>query len=293
MAFTFPFRVNLIRGGLSILLTVPLSVAEGATGPAQNGDDTIGRSLQSTFIWSPSAPVGKEAYVAFRRSFTIPEAPTSPMLHVFADSRYLLWVNGEYVLRGPCRFNPTRPEYDSVDIGGRLRKGANTLVVLVHHYAGAINGRIIQHAPGLTVRLEASGKELLHTDTSWQCSGNTEYRPSGSAWSSIPDVLDARVNPGEWTATAFEGSGWQQGVAVDGGAWGGLHRRELPLPRETELTDLRLRPTGQTLKESLPIELARRQGGGRGLAPHGHGVRGCGPGRGGRKRAANAVCLAL
>ena len=63
-----------------------------------------------------------------------------------------LWVNGSHVLRGPCRFNPKRPEFDTLDIAPHLRAGANTLVVLVHHYP-ATNGRIMNHAPGLTTIL--------------------------------------------------------------------------------------------------------------------------------------------
>jgi hypothetical protein len=191
--------------------------------PAKAAPDAP-NTLQASFIWSPSVPAGKQAYVAFRKNFMLGDPAASATLHLFADSRYLLWLNGKYVLRGPCRFNPKRPEYDSVDLGGFLQKGANTLVVLVHHYAGAVNGRIMQHAPGLTARLEVAGQEILRTDTSWRCSQNTEYRPSPDAWSSIPDVLDARMSPGEWTASAFDDSSWERADTLDGAKWGATCR---------------------------------------------------------------------
>jgi alpha-L-rhamnosidase len=245
---------------LLLLWLVPeFAPTVAANRPGRPVDDAVGASLQRAMIWSPSAPAGQGAYVAFRKSFTLQDAPASATLHLFADSRYLLWVNGNYVLRGPCRFNPKRPDYDSVELRPFLQKGANLLVVLVHNYAGAVNGRIMVHAPGLTARLDAAGKELLRTDDSWRCSRNTEYRPSPGAWSSIPDVIDGRLSPGEWTGPAFDDSGWERATIVDGGTWGALQPRSIPLPRETELAGMKLLPSGQALQSALPLELPAGQ----------------------------------
>ena len=222
--------------------------------PAQSAD-APGKALSGAMIWSPSSPTGTQTYVAFRKRFALPDTAAPATLQLFADSRYLLWVNGTYVLRGPGRFNPKRPEFDSVDLQPFLRPGSNTLVVLVHHYAAAINGRIMRHAPGLTARLEVAGRELLRTDASWRCSTHTEYRPSPGAWSSIPDVLDGRLSPGDWTTPAFDDSAWEPAMAVDGGTWGALQPRSIPLPRETELTELKLLPAGRGLKAALPLAL--------------------------------------
>jgi len=233
-----------------------LVILIAATIRASAAVDAVGAALQASFIWSPTAPAGQQAYVAFRKGFALGNAPAAATLQLFADSRYLLWVNGHHVLRGPCRFNPKRPEYDTVDLQPFLQKGTNVMVALVHHYAGAINGRIMQHAPGLTARLDVAGKEVLRTDASWRCSRNTEYRRSPTAWSSIPDVIDGRLSPGDWTELAFDHSGWEQARPIDGGAWGTLQPRTIPLPRETELTGLKLLPSGQELKSALPLELS-------------------------------------
>lgn len=89
--------------------------------------------LQSSMIWSTDQPNGEQVYAAFRKVFDLPGTSGSAVLHLFADSRYMLWVKGKYVLRGPCRFNPVRPEYDVVEIGPFIRKGNNTIVVLAHN----------------------------------------------------------------------------------------------------------------------------------------------------------------
>lgn len=216
----------------------------------------VPRTLQSSMIWSPAAPAGTQVYVAFRKEFNLAAVPNSPaLLHLFADSRYLLWVNGNQILRGPSRFNPKGPEYDSLDIKPHLQTGANSLVVLVHHYAGATSGRIMKHASGLTALLEADGKEILRSDASWKSSIATEYRPSPDAWSSIPDVIDARISPGAWTATDFDDSAWSAAAPVDGSTWGVLQARQTPLPMETALTGVKKLPGGEAVSSVLPIHL--------------------------------------
>ena len=216
----------------------------------------VAQTLQSSMIWSPAAPTGTQAYVAFRKEFNLAAVPADPaMLHLFADSRYLLWVNGRQILRGPSRFNPKGPEYDSLDIKPYLQTGANSLVVLVHHYAGATSGRIMSHAPGLTALLEAGGQEILRSDTSWKSSNSTEYRPSPDAWSSIPDVIDARLSPGAWTTTDFDDNAWTAAAPVDGNTWGALQARHTPLPVETELTGVKRLPGGEAVSSLLPIDL--------------------------------------
>ena len=215
----------------------------------------ISSTLQSSMIWSPAAPVGTQAYVAFRKSFELTQVPTAAPLHLFADSRYMLWVNGRYVLRGPSRFHPLRPEYDTLDIASHLRTGRNVMVVLVHHYAGATSGRIIRHQPGLTALLLADGRDVLRSGVDWRSSAETEYLPSPSAWNSIPDVIDGRKHRGDWTATDFDDSAWLGSIAIDGAAWGGFRPRTTPLCREEELTGTRLMPEGTPLADCLPLEL--------------------------------------
>ncbi|MBP5859240.1 hypothetical protein F3K20_41970 [Streptomyces scabiei] len=76
----------------------------------------------------------------FRRTFDLETAsgvPDRAPLRVSADSRYLLWVNGVEVGRGPIRSQPRRLRYDEYDIAGLLRPGRNVIAVLVTYYGHA------------------------------------------------------------------------------------------------------------------------------------------------------------
>jgi hypothetical protein len=225
--------------------------------PAQSIRADVGSALQSAVIWSASVPPGAQAFVAFRRIFVLDRVPASAQLHLFGDSRYLLWVNGTNVMRGPCRFNPKRPEFDTLDVRPWLRPGTNSLVVLVHSYP-AVNGRIMRHAPGLTALLEADGRELLRTDAAWRCYAGTEYQPSPGAWSSIPDVIDGRKSPGDWMSPEFADGAWEPAVPVSGESWGTFQPRSIPLPKEIELPTPKVMPGATPL--SLPLELRNEAG---------------------------------
>ena len=231
-----------------LVCTILLSVGMAVHG--QSAEPDIGALLQTSCIWSASSPPGRQAYVAFRKDFDLPSLPGTATLHLFGDSRYILWINGAYVLRGPCRFDPKRPEYDSVDVRSFLRQGANRIMVLVHHYAGGDNSKIVAHDPGLMAALVLPGA-LIRTDSTWKCCAHTAYLPSPAAWGSIPDVLDRRIVSGE--------ADWETTVGVDGKKWGAIQPRCIPLPRETVLTELKVLPARQALTSVLPVELSAGQ----------------------------------
>ena len=233
---------------------------------AQQGlaNDPIGAVLQSSFVWPDWVPDANtaQAYIAFRQNFTLSVLPTLAVLNVFADSRYMLWLNGFYVLRGPCRFNPKRPEYDIVDVTDLVLPGSNSIVILAHHYgAGVINGRIMSHIPGLTALLVADNSTVLQTSPAWRCTNETEYLPSPQAWSSIPDVIDARAPVQGWTEPGYDDSSWGLASPVNGSSWGALYPRAMPLAVETSLPldSLTIMPEGTPLASALPLTLSAGQ----------------------------------
>ena len=83
--------------------------------------DAVGRKLQSAMIWAGPEAKGDGVAVAFRKTFQLARQPGRAEMFIFADARYLLWVNGQYVERGPARFQPNGPEYDTIDLAPQLQ----------------------------------------------------------------------------------------------------------------------------------------------------------------------------
>jgi hypothetical protein len=92
--------------------------------------------IDPTSVGSDLPPAGFSRS-QFRRVFDLDEVPGRLPLRVSADSRYVLWVNGTEIGRGPIRSQPRRLRYDSYDIADHLRPGRNGVAVLVTYYGHA------------------------------------------------------------------------------------------------------------------------------------------------------------
>jgi hypothetical protein len=197
--------------------------------------DSDGAALSASFIWTgqPDADQKKGACVAFRKHFQLADAEKNVTLQIFADTRYMLWVNGQYVQRGPARFEPVAPEYDSMDITTNLHTGDNVIVVLVASRIS--NGKTRMHVPGLTAQLTQSGQVICRTDTTWKWSDQTRYRQVTTDWANIYDTVDARVEDGDWTSPDYNDRKWAAAQPTQN-SWGALTARRIPLLGETVVT---------------------------------------------------------
>jgi hypothetical protein len=119
-------------------------------------------------------PPAELSRAQFRRVFDIEDVPPRVPLRLSADSRYVLWVNGAEVGRGPIRSQPRRLRYDEYDIAAYLRPGRNVVAVLVTYYGHANSFWQPAASSGLMGRdaqlvVEARvGEEWLVTDERWR-----------------------------------------------------------------------------------------------------------------------------
>jgi hypothetical protein len=238
--------------------------------------DAIGDRLGGLFISTSANPreVTSGASVVFRREFELASRPKRTVLRLFADARYVLWVNGKYVTRGPVRFEPQAPEYDTIDLSRNLHQGHNVIAILV---TGRIsNGKIRWRPIGLSAELGSSSGVSLTTDSSWKWSDDTRYRGVKIDWADVYDIADARGENGDWTQPGYDDSHWHQAervarnpeplhirTVVDDSEhdllispigpswWGPLSARRIPPLRET--------PVVPQMSHALPVDLEAGQ----------------------------------
>jgi hypothetical protein len=198
--------------------------------------DPIGKQLQAAFIWAGAPKAGEKQGVAvgFRKSFNLKKQPASALLHLFADARYILWVNGVYVDRGPARFQPNGPEYDSLEIASFLQSGKNSVALIcIGNLSG---GKVMRHKPGLTALLQVGTQTLWSTDESWHWTDSTRYRAVDASWPNLGESLvDATVEDGDWTQPGYDDAKWKAAYKISGEAWGPLTSRRIPRLRETSV----------------------------------------------------------
>lgn len=194
----------------------------------------ISKKLQHNFIWSGYTDA-KGAFTVFRKTFET-EKPETAVLNIFADVRYILWINGKEVLRGPCRFDPKGAQYDFTDVASYLKSGKNIITVLV--MAHGSNGKMMDHEPGLTLLLKTKLRNKtteINTDETWVWNNQTRYLPTRQSWGFICDQIDARLDDGDWTLADYNDTQWQKAKRIDGNKWGKLSPRQIPLLGEWDI----------------------------------------------------------
>lgn len=194
--------------------------------------DSTATALASSFIWTGQSESQQKRgdCVGFRKTFQVASPGARTIMHVYADARYVLWINGDYVERGPSRFEPAAPEYDSIDITRHLRSGDNSIAILV--ISRISNGKVRMHSPGLTARVERAAKILCGTDDTWKWSDQTSYRQVTTDWANMFDVIDSRVGGGDWTRADYDDSKWTGARLLTQKTWGPLSASRIPLLRE-------------------------------------------------------------
>lgn len=176
-------------------------------------------------------PGGNTAFVA-RRSFPLSEVPQRAPLRIVADTLYRLFINGEWVADGPAREWPGRARHDELEVSHLLRKGRNTVAVVVRFFQDSSFHRIPQH-PGLRLSLET-----VHSD------GSTRRLKTGRPWQVRPCVAlrndTARISiqqtDSEWFDAREEpmdgpagGTGWRP-AAVWRAPRAASLPRDVPMP---------------------------------------------------------------
>ncbi len=193
--------------------------------------------LGRSFLWNGERGRQHNRFVAFRQTLEAFGPVSRAVLHVFADTRYVAYLNGRYLAAGPARFDPRFPEYDSLPLAGRLERGRNVLAILVQSF-GAANGWSMAHEPGLSFVVEwenpAGERQQVAAgpDTRWKRMDAWDAKaPVG--WPYAAEWLDARRLPAEWTGPEFDDSDWRPAVPLSKPSWGRLQPRSIPLLKES------------------------------------------------------------
>jgi len=181
------------------------------------------------WIWSDESSDERNAFCRFRRGFDYVGGHIQ--FHVTADSRYVLFVNGEYVGQGPARSWPNHWSYDTYDVDAFARPGRNVIAVLVNHWAEG-NMQYVPGPAGLLAQLQLFDR-IIPTDESWLCSPSDAYAretPRISVQQAFEEHYDARLDD-DWNTVDYNDTHWKPASEVRPAADGShnnLEPRSIP-----------------------------------------------------------------
>ena len=138
------------QGAVAWLLA--LSMAVTIPGPSGLAADSESPFTNAVWIGAPKAAETrptKNIHHVFRHKLTLEDKSSTAPIRVTGDARYILWVNGIYVGRGPARCYPSRQAYDEYDLAPFLRKGTNWITAQVHEFCFSNGQHIYSGKHGL------------------------------------------------------------------------------------------------------------------------------------------------
>src|SRR5689334_1757269 len=114
--------------------------------------ELLSKPWEAHWISVPNEPLHDYGVYQFRKSFTLTSKPASFIVHVSADNRYKLFVNGKFVSLGPARGDVFHWNFETVDIADYLQTGKNVLAAVVWNYGDMRPEAQISYQTGLIVQ---------------------------------------------------------------------------------------------------------------------------------------------
>ncbi len=120
------------------------------------------------WISYPSANNAVYGVYHFRKSFDLNRVPEKLIIHVSADNRYNLFVNGGRVCYGPAKGDLQTYKYDVIDMAPFLKEGKNQLAALVYNRGADKPLAFISAQTAFLLQAENENFNEINTDNSWE-----------------------------------------------------------------------------------------------------------------------------
>ncbi|MDZ7606720.1 MAG: family 78 glycoside hydrolase catalytic domain [Cyclobacteriaceae bacterium] len=227
---------------------------------------------QAPWITYPTASVSNYGVYHFRKAVNYDEIPAQLIIHVSADNRYNLFVNGQRVCYGPAKGDLKTYKYDVIDIAGFLKKGRNQLAAIVYNAGKDRPDALISVQTAFFLKSEDPAFSEINTDSSWLTYQNPAHTPISynemlfkERWfygyyaCGPGDDLKAVQYPWGWESDSFNDSGWVRAepLKFDGAAPWNLVPRNIPFmddrqvyPKSIRLAEGTTMPSGFLAKKS-------------------------------------------
>ncbi|MFI2743512.1 alpha-L-rhamnosidase C-terminal domain-containing protein [Zhouia sp. PK063] len=216
----------------NIIIIITCFVCSIQISRAQNNSQDQLNKKWNAFWIGPSNDNGTAYGVYyFRKTIDVKEVKTHFMVHVSADNRYKLFVNGKLVSLGPARGDTFYWNYETIDLAPFLNIGKNTISALVWNEAAYRPEAQITVRTAFILQGESKEEEIANTDDSWRCIKDTGHKPIPGfffAASKGELVVMGETVKGDWTSVNFDDEKWPNASKIlegkqkgnsDGLAW--------------------------------------------------------------------------
>lgn len=207
-------------------------------------------SWNASWVSCPGTAVREYGVYHFRKTVNIPNPGSNFIVHVSADNRYRLFVNGKAVCSGPARGDLYNWYYETIDLGPHLVKGNNTIAAVVWNMGVHAAVAQVSNQTAFLLQGDTRQEEILNTSDSWKVIQNKSYTPcsmdNGRRLRTYMvigpgDHVEGSTYPWGWENAGFDDQQWLKAAPITNPVQSGygtdnlwtLTRRTIPLMEES------------------------------------------------------------
>ena len=158
----------------------------------------------ASWIEVPGEPATGYGVYLFRRVIDLPVLQETFIVHVSADNRYKLFVNGIQVSLGPARGDLDHWNFATLDLKPFLHSGKNVIAARVWNDGDLRPEGQISLRTGFILQGDGTNEEIINTGRDWKCTRDISYHPIKF---SPPTYYVA--GPGEQVNMNLHFTGWE------------------------------------------------------------------------------------
>jgi alpha-L-rhamnosidase len=223
-------RITLRPAASSLACLVVAFIAPSAVDAQARPQLIFSGATEANWIAPPGMPPDSFGVFHARRAFDLAAKPARFLVHVSADNRYRLYVNGTQVSSGPQRSDQMHWRYETVDLAPLLRAGSNVIAALVWNWGP--NHPVAQHSRRTAFLVQGDGpsESIVNTGARWKLLRDSAYadvrvtgRDVGNAYYAAAhgESVDGARYPWGWERADFDDRGWytvgaERGPAIVG-----------------------------------------------------------------------------
>jgi hypothetical protein len=212
---------------LDALLFVAVLASPGAAQESiRVNPELLTKTWSARWICVPGESPFDYGVYHFRRTLELQAKPEVFVIHVTADNRYQLFVNGERAAIGPARGDLNHWRYETVDIGKYLKSGKNVLAAVVWNFGDLAPMAQTTNQTGFLLQGDGRDERIADTNQSWKCIRNKSYSPvtvtngdvRGYFVAGPGERVDGSFYPWRWQLPEYDDTGWSAARPIGPGS---------------------------------------------------------------------------
>jgi alpha-L-rhamnosidase len=206
-------------------------LAAQSAGQAAAHHDWAREHWSAQWIACPEAPQRDAGVFHFRKALALADLPQTFVVHVSADNRFILFVNGVRVGEGPASSDLSHWKYETFDLKPFLHSGKNVIGATVWNFGTRAPVAQMTSRTGFILQGDRDEEQIANTDDSWQVESESGHGVLAANLGSFlqayyagppGEIIDGRRYDWDWnSATAASAAGltrWKKAMTIGSGA---------------------------------------------------------------------------